>query len=142
MDVNERCSPGWATPYGQLDEDMAYLRMVVGAQKVVTSRHRKKRFYIERWSFDVASWKTQGGQLSDSLRYDSVWAVDVTHYVRPPFSLASPPRYDPAVSGLLKMPKVVYGLVAQQPTVFEQKMLSGLSAALQIDAQRIKALDP
>eukprot|EP00913_Durusdinium_trenchii_P033837 g31675.t1 len=118
---------GWASPFqGELAEDLAYLRMVVGAQKVVATRSRRNRFYIERWSFDMEGWSTNGGKLMDSLRFDSIWAVDVENYVRPTFDVAFAPDFDPAVSGRLIMPRVSWARVSAQMREFEIKMIKGL----------------
>ena len=133
---------GWSVPTStELSDDLAYLRMVVGAQKVVASRHRPNRFYIERWSFDMLGWSSGGkGNLMNSLRFDSVWAVDVENYVRQSFGSGAPPSFDPAVSAVLKMPKVSWTAVSARMEAFEAKMSKGLQEALHIAANRIKVL--
>jgi len=131
-----------AAQWLELADDEHFLRMEVGAQKVVASRHRRNRFYIERWSFNLPGWSNGGkGNLMDSLRFDSVWAVDIDNYVRPFFGSGAPPLYDPAVTAVLKMPRVLWAAVSARPEEFEAKMSKGLQEALHIAPDRIKVLN-
>eukprot|EP00440_Ansanella_granifera_P073602 gb/GFBE01079868.1/.p1 GENE.gb/GFBE01079868.1/~~gb/GFBE01079868.1/.p1 ORF type:complete len:691 (+),score=91.63 gb/GFBE01079868.1/:1-2073(+) len=136
---------GWQTnaqsENTKLPSDMAYIRMVAGAQKVVPSRKREGRFYMERWSFDAMAWYYEGKPLSESLRYDSIWAIDVLGYVRPGGDSQMPPIFDPAVSGVLLMPSVDWSAtlasVTGQQDGFEKLVARGLQAALGIDSSRL-----
>lgn len=75
------------------------------------------------------------------MRFDSVWAVDIDNYVRPFFGSGAPPLYDPAVTAVLKMPRVLWAAVSARPEEFEAKMSKGLQEALHIAPDRIKVLN-
>ncbi|CAJ1409317.1 unnamed protein product [Effrenium voratum] len=119
-----------------LSPDLSYLRMVAGAQKVIASRSRPNRFYIERWSFDMPGWSA-GNPIDSSLRFDSIWAVDVDHYVRPSFDSGVPPQFDPAVSAAMHLPAVAWASVYGRQDQFKNEMAESLQVGLGIDGSRV-----
>lgn len=129
---------GWTSAGGlTLAPEFNYLRMVAGAQKVIPSRSRINRFYIERWNLDLDKFNAVF-DIAKSLRFDSVWAIDIDNYVRPSFGAGAPPLFDPAVLGRLIMPKASSGLVSSLGTsAFEDKLAEGLQVALGIDSSRL-----
>eukprot|EP00931_Biecheleriopsis_adriatica_P088651 TRINITY_DN62921_c0_g1_i1.p1 TRINITY_DN62921_c0_g1~~TRINITY_DN62921_c0_g1_i1.p1 ORF type:complete len:1597 (+),score=307.41 TRINITY_DN62921_c0_g1_i1:34-4824(+) len=134
---------GWRTSEveeAELPEQVSFARMVAGSQKVVPSRNKPGRFFMERWSFDAAGWYYEGKPMASSLRYDSIWRVDVEGYVSPG-SLGMPPTFDPAVSAILWLPGMSWADAVKstpgEEMGLEGLLTRGLKAALGIGNDRL-----
>eukprot|EP00929_Paragymnodinium_shiwhaense_P041840 TRINITY_DN21726_c0_g2_i1.p1 TRINITY_DN21726_c0_g2~~TRINITY_DN21726_c0_g2_i1.p1 ORF type:complete len:1480 (+),score=255.85 TRINITY_DN21726_c0_g2_i1:167-4606(+) len=126
-------------PAQDFDENLQFMRLVTGAQKVYASDEKANRFYVERWSFDVDAY-TAGAKLDDVLRFDTLWSVELTGYQ---------PQPDPddglgglPAKGYLVIDKSLTELLSTLPHGDEEHLQRTVRVALQdalgVDSTRVE----